>query len=86
MTIISNDPATWPVIDAYRFYSYFVVAAFVIVVYDWALIFGQEVELVWKQRWSLMTVMYLGLRYFGMLYLALDTVGGVPTISLTDAG
>ncbi|KAG2053904.1 hypothetical protein BDR06DRAFT_1008273 [Suillus hirtellus] len=62
----------------------FAVAAFVAVAYDWALTFGQEVELVWRQRWSLMTVMYLGVRYLGILVAALYMVGNVPTISLTD--
>ncbi|KAG1787058.1 uncharacterized protein HD556DRAFT_1449112 [Suillus plorans] len=70
MTIFSNDPAWWPTINAYRFSSYFSVAAFVVVTYDWALTFAQEVELVWRQRWSLMTVLYLGVRYLGILYAA----------------
>ncbi|KAG1898363.1 uncharacterized protein F5891DRAFT_1239237 [Suillus fuscotomentosus] len=71
MTVISNDPTWWPIIDAYRFGSYFIVAACVSVAYDWALIFGQEVELIWRRHWSLMTVMYLGVRYLGILYAAL---------------
>ncbi|KAG2132955.1 hypothetical protein DEU56DRAFT_913985 [Suillus clintonianus] len=53
----------------------FPVAASVGVAYDWvfpALIFGQEVELVWKQRWSLMTVLYLSVRYLGILYAVLN--------------
>ncbi|KAG1908114.1 uncharacterized protein F5891DRAFT_1179633 [Suillus fuscotomentosus] len=62
----------------------FAVAAFVGVTYDWALTFGQEVELVWRQRWSLMTVLYLGVRYPGFLFAALVVVGNIPTISLTD--
>ncbi|KAG2126267.1 hypothetical protein DEU56DRAFT_916071 [Suillus clintonianus] len=46
----------------------FPVAAAVALTYDWvfpALTFGQEVELVWRQRWSLVTVLYLSLRYLG---------------------
>ncbi|KAG1798116.1 uncharacterized protein HD556DRAFT_1440450 [Suillus plorans] len=62
----------------------FAVAAFVAVTYDWALTFGQEVELIWRQRWSLMTVMYLSVRYLGALSAALSMADGVPTISLTD--
>ncbi|KAG2051337.1 hypothetical protein BDR06DRAFT_1010501 [Suillus hirtellus] len=62
----------------------FVVAAFVGVTYDWALSFGQEIELIWRQRWSLMTVLYLGVRYPGFLFAALVVVGNIPTISLTD--
>ncbi|KAG2149111.1 uncharacterized protein EDB93DRAFT_1279480 [Suillus bovinus] len=84
MTIVSNDPTWWPTINAYRFQSYFIVAAFVGLAYDWALTFGQEVELVWRQRWSLMTVLYLLVRYLGMLYAALSMLGNAPTIALTD--
>ncbi|KAG2034973.1 hypothetical protein BDR03DRAFT_963779 [Suillus americanus] len=47
MIIVSNDPIWWPAINSYRVSSYSVVASFV-------------VELVWRQRWSLMSVLYLG--------------------------
>ncbi|KAG2107446.1 uncharacterized protein F5147DRAFT_837373 [Suillus discolor] len=53
----------------------FAAAAFVVITYDWALTFGQEVELVWRQRWSLMTVLYLSVRYLGILSAALSMVG-----------
>ncbi|KAG2109080.1 hypothetical protein BD769DRAFT_1498156 [Suillus cothurnatus] len=49
--------------------SYWLVAAGVIVVYDWVITLGQEIELVWRQRWSLMTVLYLVIRYIGIPYL-----------------
>ncbi|KAG1905018.1 uncharacterized protein F5891DRAFT_1275383 [Suillus fuscotomentosus] len=84
MTVVSNDPTWWSSINAYSLSSYFVVAAFAAVMYDWSLTFGQEVELIWRQRWSLMTVMYLSARYLGMLYAALAILVCVPTISLTD--
>ncbi|KAG2136362.1 uncharacterized protein EDB93DRAFT_785906 [Suillus bovinus] len=84
MTIVSNDPTWWPTINADRFSSYFVVAAFAGVTYDWALTFGQEVELIWMQRWSLMTVLYLSVRYLGIISAAIAILSGVPTISLTD--
>ncbi|KAG2149108.1 uncharacterized protein EDB93DRAFT_1250037 [Suillus bovinus] len=77
MTIVSNDPTWWPTINAYRIQSYFIVAAFVGLAYDWALTFGQEVELVWRQRWSLMTVLYLLVRYLGMLYAALSMLSWI---------
>ncbi|KAG2356883.1 hypothetical protein BDR07DRAFT_1491360 [Suillus spraguei] len=75
MTIVSNDPAWWPLINASFLSSYFEVAALVAVAYDWALTFGQEVELVWRQRWSLMTVLYLGVRYLGIFYTAVVMFG-----------
>ncbi|KAG1737884.1 uncharacterized protein EDB91DRAFT_1082972 [Suillus paluster] len=43
MTLVSNNPGWWPLINVYRVSSYFVVASATAVVYDWALSFGQEV-------------------------------------------
>ncbi|KAG2034941.1 hypothetical protein BDR03DRAFT_1012961 [Suillus americanus] len=84
MAIVSNDPVWWPTINSDLVSSYFGVAACVGLMYDWALTFGQEVELVWRQRWSLMTGLYLGVRYFGILIAAIYILYGVPTISWTD--
>ncbi|KAG2355922.1 hypothetical protein BDR07DRAFT_1424820 [Suillus spraguei] len=84
MTVVSGDPPWWPDMNAYIFASYFGVAALVVVVYDWALTFGQEVELIWRQRLSPMTVMYLGVRYLGILYATLSMLWNVPATSLTD--
>ncbi|OJA08514.1 hypothetical protein AZE42_02468, partial [Rhizopogon vesiculosus] len=43
MTMVSDDPSWWPVINFYRIYSYVAVASSTAVMYDWALTFGQEV-------------------------------------------
>ncbi|KAG1798974.1 uncharacterized protein HD556DRAFT_1525444 [Suillus plorans] len=59
MTYVSNDPSWWPTINLNIFFSYWNVAAGVVVVYDCVLTLGQEIELIWRQRWSLMTVLYL---------------------------
>ncbi|KAG2042701.1 hypothetical protein BDR03DRAFT_571619 [Suillus americanus] len=85
MTLVSNSPSWWPFINSYRIYSYFAVAASVGMIYDWALTFGQEFELVWKQRWSLMTVLYLSARYLGISYAVITILFSVPTIPVTDA-
>ncbi|KAG2351696.1 hypothetical protein BDR07DRAFT_1500620 [Suillus spraguei] len=79
MTIVSNNPTWWPIIDESRFSSYFSVAAFAVVTYDW----GQE---NWSggKRWSLMTIIYLGVRYLGILDAALAMLDNVPTILLPD--
>ncbi|KAG1832340.1 hypothetical protein DFJ58DRAFT_750373 [Suillus subalutaceus] len=84
MTIVSNDPTWWPAINSNRVLSYFIVAASVGLMYDWALTLGQEVELVWRQRWSLMTGIYLGVRYLGLLYAVLTMLRSVTTIALID--
>ncbi|KAG1849763.1 hypothetical protein F4604DRAFT_1810333, partial [Suillus subluteus] len=57
-------------------------AASVGLVYDWALTFGREVELIWRQRWSLMTFLYLAVRYVGIGYVV--HIVCVQTISMTD--
>ncbi|KAG1739089.1 uncharacterized protein EDB91DRAFT_390571 [Suillus paluster] len=85
MTVVSNDPSWWPYIQSYDVSSYFAVAAFAGVVYDWVLTFGQEVELIWRQRWSMMTVLYLSVRYLGIVYIVIQIPIGLPTIPVTDA-
>ncbi|KAG2104643.1 uncharacterized protein F5147DRAFT_775465 [Suillus discolor] len=50
----------------------FAVVSGIVVVYDWVLTLGQEVELIWRQRWSLMTVLYLAIRYVGIPYSVSD--------------
>lgn len=86
MTLVSDDPSWWSWVIAWHISSCFVVAASVAVTYDWALTFGQEVELVWRQRWSLMTFLYLSVRYLGILFAVLNILINVPTILLSDAG
>ncbi|KAG1778971.1 hypothetical protein EV702DRAFT_1215732 [Suillus placidus] len=56
MTVVSNDPSWWPLISSNIFYSYWMVAAGVVVIYDWALTLGQEIELIW--------IRYIGIPIF----------------------
>ncbi|KAG2143679.1 hypothetical protein DEU56DRAFT_910809 [Suillus clintonianus] len=65
---VSNDPTLWPFLSAVQFSGYFQVVSFAVVVYDWALTFAQEFELIWRQRWSFMTVIYICVRYIGILF------------------
>ncbi|KAG1786232.1 uncharacterized protein HD556DRAFT_1449969 [Suillus plorans] len=74
MTIVSNDSTFWPLINFSMFLSYWKVAAGVVVVYDWVLTLGQEIELIWRQRRSLMTVLYLVVRYIGIPYSAISVL------------
>jgi len=85
MTLVSNDPSWWPLINANLVGSYFIVASSVWIMYDWMLTFGQEVELIWRQRWSLMTFLYLIVRYAGIGYAVINILIKVPTILITDA-
>ncbi|KAG1760471.1 hypothetical protein EDD22DRAFT_971084 [Suillus occidentalis] len=77
MTFVSNDPSWWPFIDSQVFSSYWIVAAVVVVAYDWVLTIGQEIELIWRQHWSLMTVLYLVIRYIGILYSVASVLGNI---------
>lgn len=86
MTVVSNDPSWWPFINASFIVGYFEVASCVVLMYDWMITFKQEVELIWRQRWSLMTVLYLAARYGGMFYATACILVNVPTVSMTDAG
>lgn len=68
MTQVSSDLDGWPDNATYHVANYILVASSAAMVYDWALIFGQEVELICRQRWSLMTLLYVIVRYVGILY------------------
>ncbi|KAG2050426.1 hypothetical protein BDR06DRAFT_645461 [Suillus hirtellus] len=78
---VSDDPAWWPIIDFCRFYNYFLAVCSTVVVYDWALTFGQEFELILRQHWSFMTVLYICVRYIGILY---SIVNILLMLSMTD--
>jgi hypothetical protein len=84
MTLVSNDPSQLIVWN--QFYSYVAVASSTAVIYDWALTFGQEVELIWRQRWTLITILYLTVRYAGMPYVVMFMLGSLPSVPLTDVG
>ncbi|KAG2034005.1 hypothetical protein BDR03DRAFT_966291 [Suillus americanus] len=83
MTIDSDDPAFWSFIVYAHLYSYFLGAGSATVLYDWALTFGQEFELILSQRWSFMTVLYICLRYIGILYSVTNLLL-ILLISITD--
>ncbi|KAG1908065.1 uncharacterized protein F5891DRAFT_225516 [Suillus fuscotomentosus] len=46
------------------------VAAIALISYEYLLLFGKEIEYVWKRPWSFMSCLYLVVRYFG-LFLAI---------------
>ncbi|KAG2099899.1 uncharacterized protein F5147DRAFT_655732 [Suillus discolor] len=78
MTIVSDDPSWWPLIDSNIVLSYWIVAAGVVVVYDWVLILGQEVELIWANKSALANS--------SPLTISTDILEFSPFVSLTDAG
>ncbi|KAG2113864.1 uncharacterized protein F5147DRAFT_35582 [Suillus discolor] len=84
MTLVSDDPSWLPTINFFYLSSYFVVAASVMVIYDWVLTLGREVELVWRQRLSLMTILYFSMRYIGIIYAINNILWNLTTVSQTD--
>lgn len=84
MTLVSNDPTLWSLINVYHVSSYYIVASVTAVAYDWVLTFGQEFELVWRRRGSLMTILYFCVRCIGILYSALNITSSIQSVSLTD--
>ncbi|KAG2340752.1 hypothetical protein BDR05DRAFT_503742 [Suillus weaverae] len=85
MSSVSNDLFLGPSIKASRITSYFAVASAVGLIYDWALTFGQEVELIWK-RWSLVTVLYLCVRYVGIIYSVIRVLLFIPVTAVVSPG
>jgi uncharacterized membrane protein len=83
MTIISNDPAWWPFISSSQLLAYIIAAISTVIVYDWVLTFRKEVELIWRQRWSFMTLLYISVRYVGILYSVIYPLSTLP-FSVTD--
>ncbi|KAG1747639.1 hypothetical protein EDB19DRAFT_1685926 [Suillus lakei] len=61
------------------------MASTAIIFYDYGLVFTREVELVWRQRWKLTTVLYIIARYLGLV-IAIVQMWGAPSISLSDTG
>ncbi|KAG1798932.1 uncharacterized protein HD556DRAFT_1460351 [Suillus plorans] len=82
MTYVSNDPSYWLDINLNVFLSYWTVAAGVVVVYDWVLTLGKEIELIWRQRWSLMTVLYLIIRYIGIPYSVANVLRNITNYAI----
>jgi hypothetical protein len=83
MTNVLDDTAIWANFSC--LYNYFLAASCIMVVYDWALTFAQEFELILRKRWSFMTVLYICVRYIGILNSVINILGILP-ISITDAG
>lgn len=86
MTLVPMDPSGWPDNDTYQVASYVLVASSTAILYDYALTFEQEVELIWRQRWSLIAFLYIIVRYVGILYSINNLLPSVPEISMTDVG
>ncbi|KAG1878997.1 hypothetical protein F4604DRAFT_1679858 [Suillus subluteus] len=66
MTIISSDPIWWPVISGAQLTAYFIVVTSTVIYLS--INIQTRVDPGQRQRWSLMTLLYVGVRYVGILY------------------
>ncbi|KAG1780346.1 hypothetical protein EV702DRAFT_774622 [Suillus placidus] len=82
MPLIPSDPTSWS-FNTYHVSNYFVVASSAAVVYDWALTLGQEHELIWRQRRSLITSLYIIVRCIGLLYSVTNVLLNLPGVLKT---
>ncbi|KAG1862310.1 hypothetical protein F4604DRAFT_1071414 [Suillus subluteus] len=82
MSMVPDVPAV-PLIRSSSFINCFVAASSTVVVYDWALTFGQEFELILRKRWSFMSVLYVCVRYIGILFSAINILSILP-VSITN--
>ncbi|KAF9034111.1 hypothetical protein BJ165DRAFT_1615910 [Panaeolus papilionaceus] len=55
--------------------SYLIVSSLAIYVYDIFYTLPDEVEYIWRARWSLPKVLYLGVRYWGIFIVAAYAIG-----------
>ncbi|KAG1841779.1 hypothetical protein F4604DRAFT_335112 [Suillus subluteus] len=80
----SNTPHPDTTVGPSLLYSYFVAASSTVVLYDYALTFGQEFELILSQRWSFMTFLYICVRCIGILFAIISVLWNFPTILITN--
>ncbi|KIJ59732.1 hypothetical protein HYDPIDRAFT_118238 [Hydnomerulius pinastri MD-312] len=59
-----------------QFTDYCSVATITTISYDYLLTFGREVELVWRRPWSLMSSLYVIIRYLGVVLAITDAIWG----------
>ncbi|KAH7910976.1 hypothetical protein BJ138DRAFT_1151771 [Hygrophoropsis aurantiaca] len=66
MAIVSNSPLFFPILGQLQFEAYLRVITVVAVGYDFLLTFGREVEYVFNRPRSLMSLLYVVVRYLGI--------------------
>ncbi|KAG1735640.1 uncharacterized protein EDB91DRAFT_1144466 [Suillus paluster] len=86
MTMVSKNPSWCPYLEWCRVLNYFIVISSTVVVYDWILTFPQEFQLIWRRRWSHITVLYICVRYLGILYSVVYLLANPMPSPITDVG
>lgn len=72
--VIPSNPvqALIEILEALRLAKYLSVAVFTFILYDIALTYGREVQLIWGSRWTLVRVLFTITRYFVPCVLILN--------------
>ncbi|KAJ7429465.1 hypothetical protein B0H11DRAFT_1944803 [Mycena galericulata] len=77
MSETSDLNAIYAALSQTRQSNYSWAAAVAFLAYDICLTFAHEVKYIWRERWSLVKVLYLFGRYYGLFNLILDAAGTV---------
>ncbi|KAI0072084.1 hypothetical protein K474DRAFT_1711900 [Panus rudis PR-1116 ss-1] len=93
--LTADELASW--VSDLRMEATYASAAIALMLYDTALTFPQEIQFVWKKKWSVMTVLFLIIRHVEVIALAMEVVfdftispitaadGPLPIMKDTDA-
>ncbi|KAI0708204.1 hypothetical protein C8T65DRAFT_740216 [Cerioporus squamosus] len=64
--------------------NFCVVAIIALLVFEWTITLGREVDLFWRDKISIATVMFLSNRYIPIIYIASSFAGGTATTDAVD--
>ncbi|KAF9232306.1 hypothetical protein BU15DRAFT_81397 [Melanogaster broomeanus] len=70
---MASDPQS--ILGPIQLSDYLSVASATIISHDYILTFSNEVEYVWNRPWTLVSVMYIVLRYLGLLVVMVESFG-----------
>ncbi|KAG1740314.1 hypothetical protein EDB19DRAFT_779128 [Suillus lakei] len=65
--VVDNSPEWWPILQAVQLSNFCSIAAVAVVWYDYSLLFTREVNHIWRTPWSVMSSLYVIVRYLGMI-------------------
>ncbi|KAJ7647054.1 hypothetical protein FB45DRAFT_1051613 [Roridomyces roridus] len=83
---MAGETITHSVLEQIRVTRYVNAAAYVVLLYDHVLTFGNEVRLIWPAKFSAPKILFLFIRYMVPVALTIYTVqlAGLTSISLSD--
>ncbi|KAJ7266275.1 hypothetical protein C8J57DRAFT_1329689 [Mycena rebaudengoi] len=70
---MSDDSELLQLVADSRLTGYLAVASLCVLIYEHIVCIPEEVELMWKSRWSIAKIIYLWNRYFILVAVSLNT-------------